>query len=208
MNQLRVLFLSVQPLVLAALMSVFCNDSILAADFDDYSNYFNNEINIDTYNAIVFDDGSLDQYELKKINKCIIKNNRIKKILYTGKMNLDYFNYCIKYEIDSIVSKRADVKVLRETILNALSNNKYSCGNSSYIIGFKEVNSIETLSKREKEILLLLAEGLKNRDIASELFTSPRTIETHKTHIVKKLELKNTAELLCFAVKNIDMLKM
>ncbi len=208
MKKFHVLFLSVQPLVLAALMSFFCNDSILVADFDDYSNFFNNKINYDTYNVLVFDDGSLEENELKKINKCGIKNNKIKKILYTDKMNLDYSNYYIRYDIDSIVSKRADVKVLRETILNALSNNKYSCGNSSYIMGFKEVNSIETLSKREKEILLLLAEGLKNRDIARELFTSYRTIETHKTHMVKKLELKNTTELLCFAVKNLEHLKL
>ncbi len=63
------------------------------------------------------------------------------------------------------------------------------------------------LSKREKEILLLIAEGLRNREIADKLFISHRTADTHKTHLLKKLNLKSTAELTCFAAINLDVIK-
>ncbi len=56
--------------------------------------------------------------------------------------------------------------------------------------------------------MLLIADGLKNSEIAGKLFLSNRTIETHKTHIIKKLGLKSTVELMRFAVKNYDELKI
>lgn len=58
------------------------------------------------------------------------------------------------------------------------------------------------LTKREKEILKLVVEGLSNQEIADKLFVNIRTIETHKTNIMNKLELKNTVELVKFAIKN------
>jgi two-component system, NarL family, nitrate/nitrite response regulator NarL len=58
------------------------------------------------------------------------------------------------------------------------------------------------LTEREKEILILIAEGMKNHDIADKLFISSLTVGTHKAHIMKKLNLKCTAELTCFAVSN------
>ncbi len=73
---------------------------------------------------------------------------------------------------------------------------------------FLQVNKdILNLSKREKEILLLIAEGLKNGEIADKLFISHRTADTHKTHLIKKLNLKSTAELACFATINLDVIK-
>lgn len=60
----------------------------------------------------------------------------------------------------------------------------------------------ELLSKREKEVLRLVIEGLTNSEIADKLFVNIRTVETHKTNILQKLELKNTVELVKFAIKN------
>ena len=60
----------------------------------------------------------------------------------------------------------------------------------------------EQLSKREIEILKLFAEGTSNQEIADKLFISVRTVESHKNHIMQKLELKNTVDLVKFAIKN------
>ena len=57
-----------------------------------------------------------------------------------------------------------------------------------------------TLSKRETEVLQLIAEGLTNSEIADKLFTSKRTIETHRQNIIAKTQMKNTASLIRFAV--------
>lgn len=63
-------------------------------------------------------------------------------------------------------------------------------------------NTLSLLSKRELEILKLCAEGNTNKDISDKLFICVRTVESHKTHIMQKLELKTTAELIRFAVKH------
>lgn len=58
------------------------------------------------------------------------------------------------------------------------------------------------LTSREIEILKLFAEGFINKEISDQLDISIRTVETHKNHIMKKLELKSTVELIKFAIKN------
>lgn len=67
---------------------------------------------------------------------------------------------------------------------------------------FDITNPLALLSKREKEIFLLLAEGLQNAVIAKKLFISPRTVETHRARIVRKLNLKTNAELIRFAIRS------
>ena len=58
------------------------------------------------------------------------------------------------------------------------------------------------LTKREIEVFLLIAEGTKNSKIAKKLFISPHTVEIHKTNILKKLNLKSSAELFFYAAIN------
>lgn len=58
------------------------------------------------------------------------------------------------------------------------------------------------LTKREKEILQLIAEEYSNPEIAEKLFISPRTVDTHRRNLLEKLELKNTAGLVKYAIKN------
>jgi DNA-binding NarL/FixJ family response regulator len=55
------------------------------------------------------------------------------------------------------------------------------------------------LSHREREILLLVAEGLTNQQIGDQLFTSKRTVETHRQNILQKTGCKNTAALISYA---------
>lgn len=58
-----------------------------------------------------------------------------------------------------------------------------------------------TLTKREKEILCLIAQGRQNKQIAEALFISPRTVETHRARIMQKLNLQSATELVHFAVR-------
>lgn len=57
------------------------------------------------------------------------------------------------------------------------------------------------LTKREKEILKLIAEGLSNQQIADQLFISLRTVETHRFNLTQKLEVKNAAGLVKEAIR-------
>ena len=61
---------------------------------------------------------------------------------------------------------------------------------------------IASLTEREIEIIRLVSQGLSNKEIAEKLFISPRTADTHRTNIMKKLDLHNVAELVRFAFQN------
>jgi DNA-binding NarL/FixJ family response regulator len=58
------------------------------------------------------------------------------------------------------------------------------------------------LSDREKEITSLIAEGMSNTEIGEKLFISARTVDTHRANIMKKLEIKNLAGLIRFAISS------
>jgi DNA-binding NarL/FixJ family response regulator len=58
------------------------------------------------------------------------------------------------------------------------------------------------LTQRELEIIRLLSRGLTSKEIAKELFISIKTVDCHKNHILQKLRLKNSVELIMFAIKN------
>jgi DNA-binding NarL/FixJ family response regulator len=63
------------------------------------------------------------------------------------------------------------------------------------------VDRYETLSEREREIFQLIAEAHSNKEIATLLSISPATVETHRAHILEKLDVHNTAELVLYAVR-------
>ncbi len=64
-----------------------------------------------------------------------------------------------------------------------------------------EEDTYELLTGREREILQLLAEGKTNKEVASLLNLSLYTVETHRTHILQKLNLHSAAELVLYAVR-------
>ena len=61
---------------------------------------------------------------------------------------------------------------------------------------------VEALSTRQIEILRLWGNNKSNREIADELFLSVRTVESHKNHIMQKLNLKTTVDMIKFGIRN------
>ena len=66
----------------------------------------------------------------------------------------------------------------------------------------KKTGRLDITTQREKEVLTLLAYGHTNGEIADKLCISERTVETHRTNIMSKLELTSRAELVRFAIDN------
>src|SRR5690606_2989820 len=104
--------------------------------------------------------------------------------------------------------------VSRNEILEAIrkvhSGKKYVCDNVTSSLLEKEkienktleIEEItEALTPRETEILKLISEGYSNTEIGNMLYISPRTVDTHRTNIMKKLNVKNIAGLIKYALK-------
>jgi DNA-binding NarL/FixJ family response regulator len=84
---------------------------------------------------------------------------------------------------------------------SALTMNMMS--HNSAIIGDEVYDSKKAmLTGREIEILKLIAEGYSNKEIGDKLFISHRTVDTHRTNLMKKLEVTNIAGLIRYAIKS------
>jgi len=65
-----------------------------------------------------------------------------------------------------------------------------------------QATTMSKLTTREMQILKLISEEFTNHEIADKLFISPRTVDTHRRNLIQKLQAKNTAGLVRFAIKN------
>ncbi|MGY2131152.1 response regulator [Hymenobacter sp. HD11105] len=126
---------------------------------------------------------------------------------------LDHPNYVARMldaGASGYVLKNADISEITHAIRTVAAGRQYLCTE----IGLTLLQQVSTaaplpdngvrkpndLSKRELEVLALIAEGMTNAEIADKLFTSKRTIETHRQNIIEKTQAKNTAALIKYAV--------
>jgi DNA-binding NarL/FixJ family response regulator len=66
----------------------------------------------------------------------------------------------------------------------------------------QEANPFKGLTKREKQILTLVVDGLTSKDMARKLNLSPRTVDHHRSNLLKKFKMKNSVDLVNYAVRN------
>ncbi|MFH1001184.1 MAG: response regulator transcription factor [Bacteroidota bacterium] len=65
-----------------------------------------------------------------------------------------------------------------------------------------DIQKIASLSSREKEIIRFLCQGLNNKQIGDKIFVSHKTVDNHRTNIMRKLDVHNVVELIRFSLKN------
>ena len=121
----------------------------------------------------------------------------------------EYLLTTLQAGADGFVLKDATHDELIMAIKNVMGGKSYlSPGVSEKIIeGYlkgkksnQSLSSWESLSQRELEVLKLIAEGYKNKEIAGDLCISLKTVEKHRANLMKKLDLHNAAALTVYAV--------
>ncbi len=102
------------------------------------------------------------------------------------------------------VLKNATKQELSKAIHTVYRGQKYlSYGASESLkVGRKEQAELPFITRREKEVLELIAEGLTNIEIAQKLFISPSTVDTHRKSLLAKFNMKNTAVLIRFVTQH------
>jgi len=73
---------------------------------------------------------------------------------------------------------------------------------TGYIDRTARTPSWKILTKREREVMKLIAEGCRTKDIAAQLAVSPRTVERHRTNLMKKLDLQSVSAVTAYAIAN------
>lgn len=98
------------------------------------------------------------------------------------------------------VLKNATKEELLKAISEVMKGNKYFSREA--VVALREkAEAMPVITRREKEVLLLIAEGLTNVEIAAKLFISIPTVNTHRKSLLEKFEAKNTATLIGKATK-------
>jgi two-component system response regulator NreC len=99
------------------------------------------------------------------------------------------------------VPKRASDHELVAAIQQVLSGSRYVDPEIGATLVVDDVASaLDDLSERERDVLQLLALGYTNQEIGKKLYISVRTVDSHRAHIMRKLELATRAELVLFAL--------
>lgn len=95
--------------------------------------------------------------------------------------------------------KNASREELIEGIETVMRGKTYLSDEVSQVLRKNDDSGAPVLTRREKEVLGLIAEGLTNNEIAAKLFLSSTTVDTHRKNLLAKLSAKNTAELVKLA---------
>lgn len=119
----------------------------------------------------------------------------------------EYYYKMVDAGAKGFVLKDSDIFEVREAILTVMKGGSYFSQELLYHVIQKIKHreheaKVANLSKREKEILLKICEGLSNQEIAETLFISKRTVDKHRANLLGKTNSKNTASLILFAIKN------
>ncbi len=99
------------------------------------------------------------------------------------------------------VLKNATKEELLEAIEAAAKGKTYLSDEAAQTLRKNTDADVPVLTRREKEVLILIAEGLTNNEIAEKLFISPATIDTHRKNLLTKFDAKNTASLVKMAMQ-------
>jgi RNA polymerase sigma factor (sigma-70 family) len=124
--------------------------------------------------------------------------------------NEQYIQKAIDLKINGYLDKDIDDQVFMEAIRKVMEGEVYFCNNITQVLisGMQKNKKddlrqhLSSITPREMEVLEMVIEGLSNKQIAEALNISAKTVNNHKTNILRKFELKHTTELVSFCLKN------
>jgi DNA-binding NarL/FixJ family response regulator len=140
-------------------------------------------------------------------------NNGARVVVLTNSTEISHLNQSLKTGVKGYLTKTISESELIEAV-NSVANGKQAFGKSisQLMIGkYADLakNGSNTnrrqITKREREVLKLIVDGYTSSEIAKLLFISPRTVETHRSNLMNKLEIKNTAALVRYALEDADL---
>lgn len=141
--------------------------------------------------------------ELKKIN------HTTKTIVITQSNEISHLHQSLKAGVMGYLTKNGSENELSDIIKSVWNGNQAFGKSISDLMAGKYADiaqrgkpiSKKNITKREREVLKFIVEGYTSAEIAKRLYISVRTVETHRSNLMNKLELKNTAALVRYALE-------
>ena len=132
---------------------------------------------------------------------------QVRMIAFSSFDDTHYIKQIIRSGASGYLLKNADQNTILMAIKKVVEGEEYIDESIKKILIQESISGQRRsmfdipLTKREKEILKLIADGLSNQEIADKLFISLRTVETHRFNLTQKLDVKNAAGLVKEAIK-------
>lgn len=144
-----------------------------------------------------------------------IRSNKlnVKVLILTVHNEVDYLLKAMDIGVDGYILKESEFSELKKAINTVLSGETYiqpsliPILNNRMVSRDKDKDKIDELTKRELEVLIEVANGKLNKEIANELKISERTVKNHISNIFKKIDVSDRTQAAVFAIKN-DLIKL
>ncbi len=174
-------------------------------------------VKTESVNIIVTCMHSDDQQALPFVNHMSQQFERVRCIVLPMQADASTVTQAIRNGAKGVVAPDAVLSDMRQAILTVRGGFEYFSKSitdmlvNKYVDGVvvddaskadKKGLDIDVLSARQIEILKLWGNNMSNKDIADKLFLSVRTVESHKNHIMQKLNLKTTVDIIRFGIRN------
>ena len=162
--------------------------------------------------AVVLIDYTAEGFDIDHIIASLRLNPALKFIGLTYLQSPQTLVDALRGGVMSYIKKDCDLQEISDAVIETSKGNKFFCGKILETINKSnlDVDDIDhgvltcdpvMMSERENEIIVLIAEGYTNDQIAEMLFLSKHTVNTHRKNILFKLGVKNTAGIVMYAVK-------
>jgi len=119
-----------------------------------------------------------------------------------------YFVTGVRLSSSTVVTEIFEDLTVKKMVVAAAEITKIGNPNHDLASALREINRLNherilnSFTKRENEILLLIAKGMKSKDIAQLLFISPETVKRHRNSLIRKAGVKNSVGLVAFAIES------
>ena len=141
------------------------------------------------------------------------KKMKIKVLVLTVHNEVEYLLKAVDIGVNGYLLKDSESAELKKAILAVVSGENYIQPSLIPVLNAKMIDrdsdsvKIESLTKRELEVLKNLSYGMYNKEIAEKLDISERTVKNHISNIFKKLEVNDRTQAAVFAIKN-DLIRL
>lgn len=159
---------------------------------------------------VLMDLGLPDGSGLDLTNDLTNANPELRILVVTMHERDDYLLQALRAGASGYVLKGADVHQLLtavrtvargETYVDQSLTGKLVADYLTRLEGGEDRSQLDGLTEREREVLTLIADGLTSAEIGTRLFLSPHTVQTHRDHIMTKLDLHSRVELTKYAIR-------